>query len=75
MVKPVVVVDYDPNWPELFAFLSRRIAGSLGGIAAAVEHNGSAAAPGLVSKPIVDIDVLLVSETSLPAAIDHLAVL
>jgi GrpB-like predicted nucleotidyltransferase (UPF0157 family) len=34
---------------------------------------GSTAAPGLAAKPIVDIDVLLASETMLPAVIERLA--
>jgi len=59
MVKPVVVVDYDPSWPGLFQSLRNRIAGALGGIALVVEHVGSTDVPGLASKPIIDIDVLL----------------
>lgn len=39
---------------------------------AAIEHVGSTAVPGLAPKPIIDIDVLLVPETLLPAAIERL---
>ena len=42
-------------------------------MAAAVEHVGSTAVPGLAAKPIIDIDVLLTSETMLPVAIQRLA--
>jgi GrpB-like predicted nucleotidyltransferase (UPF0157 family) len=69
---PVVVVDYDPQWPELFQALRRRIAGALGDVAA-IEHVGSTAVPGLAAKPIIDIDALLASADALPAAIEGLA--
>jgi GrpB-like predicted nucleotidyltransferase (UPF0157 family) len=73
MVNPIIVVDYDPNWPELFLSFRKRIAGALGVMAAAIEHVGSTAVPGLAAKPIIDIDVLLVSEAMLPKAIERLS--
>jgi GrpB-like predicted nucleotidyltransferase (UPF0157 family) len=73
MANPVIVLDYDPNWPGLFQSLRKRIADALGDMAAAIEHVGSTAVPGLAAKPIIDIDVLLVSETMLAAAIERLA--
>jgi GrpB-like predicted nucleotidyltransferase (UPF0157 family) len=73
MANPVIVSDYDPNWPGLFQSLRKRIADALGDMAAAIEHVGSTAVPDLAAKPIIDIDVLLASETMLPAAIEQLA--
>ena len=73
MVNPVVVVEYDPGWPELFQFFRARIVTALGGLATAVEHVGSTAVVGLAAKPIIDMDVLLVSEDALPAGIERLA--
>jgi GrpB-like predicted nucleotidyltransferase (UPF0157 family) len=73
MTNPVIVLEYNPHWPELFQSLRKRIADALGEMAAAIEHVGSTAVPGLAAKPIIDIDVLLVSETMLAAAIDRLA--
>ena len=58
MANPVIVLDYDPDWPGLFESLRRRIAVALGDIAAAIEHVGSTAVPDLAAKPIIDIDVL-----------------
>ena len=75
MANPVIIVDYDPNWPGLFQALRRRIADALGDMAAAIEHVGSTAVPDLAAKPIIDIDVLLTSEPMLPAAIERLATL
>lgn len=73
MANPVIVLDYDPNWRGLFQSLHKRIADALGDLVAAIEHVGSTAVPHLAAKPIIDIDVLLASETMLPAAIDRLA--
>jgi GrpB-like predicted nucleotidyltransferase (UPF0157 family) len=61
----IVVSDYDPNWPALFAQESSRIKRALGSFTLAVEHVGSTAVPGLPSKPIID---LLVGVTSLEQA-------
>jgi GrpB-like predicted nucleotidyltransferase (UPF0157 family) len=73
MWKPVIVVDYDPNWVATFEALRAQVAGVLGDAASTIEHVGSTAVPGLAAKPIIDIDVLLTSETMLPEAIERLA--
>jgi GrpB-like predicted nucleotidyltransferase (UPF0157 family) len=56
-IDQIVVVDYDPSWPD--AFLNERdlIAAVLGDWAIAIEHIGSTAVPGLCAKPIIDIMV------------------
>jgi GrpB-like predicted nucleotidyltransferase (UPF0157 family)/nitrite reductase/ring-hydroxylating ferredoxin subunit len=68
----IVVVDYDPAWPERFVAIRDRIAPVLGGVAAAIEHVGSTSVPGLAAKPVIDLDVLLADETALPEAISRL---
>jgi GrpB-like predicted nucleotidyltransferase (UPF0157 family) len=73
MANSVAVLDYDPTWPGLFQSLRKPITDALGEMAAAIEHVGSTAVPGLAAKPVIDIDVLLASETMLPAAIERLA--
>lgn len=73
MNRVIAVRDYDPRWPEQFEKLRARIAGALGDLAAAIEHVGSTAVPGLAAKPIIDIDVLLRSPADLPEAIQRLA--
>jgi len=73
--KGVIVVDYNPSWPVQFRSLRGRIAGVLRHMASAIEHVGSTAVPGLASKPIIDIDVLLESEHLLPAVVVRLATL
>jgi GrpB-like predicted nucleotidyltransferase (UPF0157 family) len=71
--QKIAVVDYDPVWPGTFAALRAPISEALTGIALAVEHVGSTSVPGLVSKPIIDMDVVVGSRTDLPAAIEKLA--
>ena len=58
----IVVVDYDPAWPERFRQEAARIRAALGEVARTVEHIGSTSVPDLAAKPIIDI--LLVVENS-----------
>jgi GrpB-like predicted nucleotidyltransferase (UPF0157 family) len=53
--QPVVIVDYDPRWPELFEAEKARILEACGEWLATVEHIGSTSVPGLAAKPIIDI--------------------
>jgi GrpB-like predicted nucleotidyltransferase (UPF0157 family) len=72
---PIIVVEYDPEWPRTFDILRLRLARALGNLAVAIEHIGSTAVPGLAAKPIIDIDVVLHTQADLPpatAAIDDL---
>jgi GrpB-like predicted nucleotidyltransferase (UPF0157 family) len=75
MTTPVVIEDYDPQWPQRFAVLRARIAAVLGALAAAIDHIGSTAVAGLAAKPVIDVDVLLRSADDLSAVIDALATL
>ena len=60
--QTIVVVDYDPAWPERYRHEEERILAALGEAALSVEHIGSTSVPGLAAKSIVDI--LLVVENS-----------
>jgi GrpB-like predicted nucleotidyltransferase (UPF0157 family) len=53
----IVLVEYDPMWPERFEFERQRIEGALGVQALSIEHIGSTSVVGLVAKPIIDICV------------------
>jgi hypothetical protein len=52
MGEPVIVVDYDPTWPALFAALRAPVAAALVDVAIAIEHVGSTAVPGLAAGTI-----------------------
>src|SRR5881392_1610350 len=64
---PVVLVEYDPAWPELYAREEEKIRTALGENALLVEHTGSTSVPGLAAKPILDI-VLVVADSTDEAA-------
>jgi GrpB-like predicted nucleotidyltransferase (UPF0157 family) len=57
--RPIVIIDYDPAWPERYRAERARIAGALGAVARRIEHIGSTAVPGLAAKPIVDVLVVV----------------
>ncbi|MEX0683100.1 MAG: GrpB family protein [Dehalococcoidia bacterium] len=52
---PIVIVDYDPRWPGMFAEESARIVDAIGEWLKGIQHIGSTSVPGLAAKPIVDI--------------------
>lgn len=53
--RPIVIVDYDSAWPQLFDQLALVIKGAVGDGALSIEHIGSTSVPGLAAKPIIDI--------------------
>jgi GrpB-like predicted nucleotidyltransferase (UPF0157 family) len=59
----IVIVDYDPQWAELFQREAVRIRGILGGRALRIEHVGSTSVPGLPAKPVIDI-LLVVTDSA-----------
>ena len=64
---PIVLAEYDPDWPEQFGREEARIRSALGARALLVEHVGSTSVPGLAAKPILDI-VLAVPDAADEAA-------
>jgi GrpB-like predicted nucleotidyltransferase (UPF0157 family) len=54
---PVRIVPYDPAWPPLFARLGRDLRAALDGVAVRIDHIGSTAVPGLVAKPVIDVQI------------------
>jgi GrpB-like predicted nucleotidyltransferase (UPF0157 family) len=70
---PIIVVDYDPQWPAVFETLRAVIAGAIGDLALAIEHVGSTAVTGLAAKPIIDMDVLLRSASDFSLCVQRLA--
>ena len=54
---PVVIVEPDPHWPELFEQYKSKLEESLGSTAVRVDHVGSTAVADLPAKPVIDIQV------------------
>ena len=57
--REIVIVDYDPLWPEKFQRHAAIISQALGQRALVIEHVGSTSVLGLAAKPIIDVDVLV----------------
>jgi GrpB-like predicted nucleotidyltransferase (UPF0157 family)/chloramphenicol 3-O-phosphotransferase len=70
--SPIVVSDYDDEWPTLFEQLASPIRDAVADLNAPVKHVGSTAVPGLRAKPIIDIDVVVTSARDVPVAIARL---
>src|SRR5215471_17226169 len=51
---PIRLVDYDPQWPELYRREAERIQAALGRRGLQMEHVGSTSVPGLAAKPVID---------------------
>jgi GrpB-like predicted nucleotidyltransferase (UPF0157 family) len=72
MSDPIVIVDYEPGWPEEFARLRDRAKSAMGVLAVSIEHVGSTAVPGLAAKPVIDMVVVIASDDDLEEAIRRL---
>ena len=59
----IAVVPYQSSWKELFEQEADLLRSALGEKALRIEHIGSTSIPGMVSKPILDIMVAVVSLT------------
>jgi GrpB-like predicted nucleotidyltransferase (UPF0157 family) len=53
----VTIVEYRPEWGEMFEDEKRILQTSLGEVPARVEHIGSTAVAGLAAKPVIDLMV------------------
>ena len=64
---PVVLVDPDPAWPDLFEQERVAITCALADMALSVEHVGSTSVPRLPAKPIIDVLLLVPDSADEPA--------
>lgn len=64
--EPIVIVDYDPQWPAMFEAEAERLSEALGPLALRIDHVGSTSVPGLAAKPVIDMQIsvkpLMISE-------------
>jgi GrpB-like predicted nucleotidyltransferase (UPF0157 family) len=70
--SPIVVTEYDKEWPALFEQIARPVRNAVADLGAEVEHIGSTSVPGLAAKPVIDLDVVVRSAADVPIAIDRL---
>jgi len=69
-----IVEKYNTAWPSWFEQIKSRLQVQLQGIFHTIEHVGSTAIPGMVAKPIIDIDIVI-EPGSFPRVRDHLAMI
>jgi GrpB-like predicted nucleotidyltransferase (UPF0157 family) len=69
---PIVLVEYDPGWPALFAREDGRIRAALAERARRIEHVGSTSVPGLAAKPIIDVVLTVADSADEPAYVPPL---
>ncbi len=72
LTGPVLVVDYDLEWPELFAREGARLRAALGERVVLLEHAGSTSVPGLAAKPCIDIVLVVPDSADEPAYVPAL---
>ena len=69
------LVPPDPAWPARYAAEAAGIRASLGATILDLQHVGSTAVPGLISKPVIDIALAVASEHDAEACIAPLTAL
>lgn len=72
MAEPVQIVEYNPSWLTMFEMVRSFVTPVLTDIVIAIEHVGSTSVPGLSAKPIIDMDVVVNSQTEVLIAIQRL---
>ena len=65
--REIVIVDYNPLWPEKFQKHAEILSRALGTKALSIEHVGSTSVPGLAAKSIIDIIVQVENSGDEPA--------
>jgi GrpB-like predicted nucleotidyltransferase (UPF0157 family)/RimJ/RimL family protein N-acetyltransferase len=65
---PVVVEQYNSDWPNQFKIIQSELRSFLEGVdIVSIEHVGSTSVPGLAAKPIIDVDIIVSRENVQPA--------
>ncbi|QVK20225.1 GrpB family protein [Mycoplasmatota bacterium] len=64
-MKKIIVKDYNNEWPDLFNRSKSILLTHLSPLDVDIQHVGSTSVPGLPSKPILDIDIIVPDESVL----------
>jgi GrpB-like predicted nucleotidyltransferase (UPF0157 family) len=73
MGTSLIVTEYDPSWIQMFQQLREFVHPVLSDFVVTIDHVGSTSVPGLAAKPIVDIDVVVSTQSDVLKAIQRLA--
>jgi len=69
----MILSEYNPKWPVAFQALKSAYATSLSNLYVTIEHVGSTAIPGIMAKPIIDIDIVIKNYQVFPQVVEALA--
>ncbi|GCE15757.1 GrpB family protein [Tengunoibacter tsumagoiensis] len=72
LAGPILIADYNQEWPKLFSQEAERIQAALGDRVLLLEHVGSTSVPGLAAKPIIDILLVITDSVDEPAYVPAL---
>lgn len=73
LLFPIIIIDYNPDWPDLYLHEKRKIVETVGsGNISGMEHIGSTAVPGLCAKPTIDILIEINEDTNPEMLIERL---
>jgi GrpB-like predicted nucleotidyltransferase (UPF0157 family) len=64
---PIEIVSYNPTWPKRFAAQAASLREALGSVAQRIDHVGSTSVPGLAAKPVIDVQISVLSFEPLDA--------
>lgn len=70
--NPVRLVPFDPQWPAAFRQVADALQAALVPYAERIDHIGSTSIPGMLAKPVLDIDVTLHNVKDIDHATDIL---
>lgn len=62
---PIILAEYNPNWIIIYESEKRKILNVVGDMVDQIFHFGSTSIPGMMSKPTVDILVMVKADTNL----------
>jgi GrpB-like predicted nucleotidyltransferase (UPF0157 family) len=71
VLREIVVVDYDPRWPEWFEQVCAYVWPAVEDVALRIDHVGSTSVPGLAAKPIIDMDIVVAHEDDVRPGIER----
>jgi len=69
---PIIIAEYDPEWPRLYEREAERIRAALGEQVVLLEHAGSTSVPGLAAKPRIDILLVVPNSADEPSYVPPL---
>ena len=72
MSNPVIIVPYNPQWPDEFNKIKNMLLMHLNNLILSIEHIGSTSVPNLSAKPIIDINMIMESYEVFPDIVNRL---